>query len=141
MRNFISGSPGPLPMISGPLPDMCTSPFNSSHCAAPRAEAGHRIPASGTYTPEAAYVLASRWELPEEIYVPIRFHHNPERAENLRKESCIVSLAGFLAESSTNKREIKDETLGEVKFAMEELGLSAEQLSEVYQETVANVAA
>ena len=91
--------------------------------------------------PEAAYVLASRWDLPEEIYVPIRFHHNQERTENLRKQSCIVSLAGFLAESNSVKREIDGEAVGEVKFAMEELGLSAEQLSEVYQETAANIAA
>lgn len=91
--------------------------------------------------PEAAYILASRWELPEEIYTPIRFHHNPERAVSLKKETCIVSVAAFLAESHAIEQDVASVTdFEEIAVAMQELELSAEQLREIQEAAAAKVA-
>lgn len=92
--------------------------------------------------PEAGYMVADRWELPEEIATLIRFHHTPELAESMQVEASIVSVATFLAEAHSNNDDLKDEAaFEEVQHALECLSLSAEELLRIYRETPSNFAA
>ena len=98
--------------------------------------------AFGLGHPEAAYILASRWDLPENIYVPIRFHHRPDRAADQKKEACIISLAAFLAEAHTSGRKLEtDQDFEEVATATEELALNAQQLQDAQQEAALKLTA
>ena len=42
---------------------------------------------------EAGFELAMHWNLPKSIASPIRYHHQPARAKECRRESAIVALA------------------------------------------------
>ena len=98
--------------------------------------------AVGLGHPEAGYMVADRWELPEEIATLIRFHHTPELAENMQTEASIVSVAAFLSEAHSNQADLKSgEAFKEVQSVIESLGLSTEQLVDIYSETASNLAA
>jgi len=98
--------------------------------------------AVGLGHPEAGYMVADRWELPEEIATLIRFHHTPELAESMQKEASIVSLAAFLSEAHSKQTDLKTgEAFKEVQSVIESLGLSTDQLLDIYSETASNLAA
>jgi|YNPMSStandDraft_1061717.scaffolds.fasta_scaffold00005_26 putative nucleotidyltransferase with HDIG domain/predicted Zn finger-like uncharacterized protein len=40
--------------------------------------------------------LGKRWNLPDELIYPIRFHHNPNKSQKFEENICIVSLANDL---------------------------------------------
>ncbi len=89
--------------------------------------------------PEAGYMIAQRWELPEEIATLIRFHHTPEKAESMENEACIVSLAAFLSEAHTNQDILnKDGCFEELQHPLEHLGVSAERISDIHHEIASN---
>ncbi len=91
----------------------------------------------GLSHPEAAFILAQRWDLPEEIFTPIRYHHSPERTKVLRKEASIVCLAGYLAGAYSDQRKLTAETdFSEIQPALDALSMSPSQLVDAYRETV-----
>jgi HD-like signal output (HDOD) protein len=98
--------------------------------------------ALGLGHPEAGYVVAEHWDLPEEITTLIRFHHAPETADGLQAEARIVSMAAFLSEAHTNKDILKDKKcLEEVREALGLLGMPAEKLLEIFRDLNSTFAA
>ncbi len=45
---------------------------------------------------QLGYMLIKEWNLPPAIYVPIKYHHNPELADDFKKETAILNIADFL---------------------------------------------
>ena len=85
--------------------------------------------------PEAGYVIAEHWELPEEIATLIRYHHAPEKAEDLKEEACITCLAAFLSEANSTPSLLnQEEPFAQVQYALDTLNLSAERILELYLE-------
>lgn len=48
---------------------------------------------------EAGYELATKWGIPEEISIPIRFHKHPELADRFQESVAMVGLAARWSES------------------------------------------
>ena len=92
--------------------------------------------------PEAGYIVADHWELPDEITTLIRFHHTPERADNLQIEAATLSVAAFLSEAHSSQTDLENsEAFEEIRSVIEHLGLSTEQLLEIYGEIASTLAA
>ncbi|MFO1501786.1 MAG: HDOD domain-containing protein [Verrucomicrobiota bacterium] len=41
--------------------------------------------------------LLGQWQLPDEIVIPVEFHHTPELAPNLQKQTAVITLADVMA--------------------------------------------
>ncbi|HOJ32693.1 MAG TPA: HDOD domain-containing protein [Candidatus Hydrogenedentes bacterium] len=80
----------------------------------------------GISHPEAGYMLALHWELPEEIAQAIRFHHQPERADSHKEIVAVVALADGLARSSGANLEESRYLLEQHKSSLEVLQIDAE---------------
>lgn len=54
------------------------------------------------------YLLLKSWGIPEEIIVPIRFHHEPEKApEKFQKTALVLNVANILSASYTSNETSK----------------------------------
>jgi len=87
--------------------------------------------------PEIGHVLAETWELPKDISVPIRFHHDVVQAPEKEEQVAIVGLAAVMAdlhdETAKGQKPDFDRVSGE---PLELLSLGREQLAGAYDETV-----
>lgn len=86
---------------------------------------------------EAGYELASRWSLPDEIAIPIRFHHEPELADTLSESVAIVAIAEHWTRLTVKKRPPKKVMLRETASLLEILGLDRQAASNVYEDVAA----
>ena len=88
----------------------------------------------GIAHPEVGFALAVEWGLPDEISVPIRFHHAPGIATDHKVLIATIALAASMADEYAGRREAGalDEA-GEDALAM--LGLEAAQLKDILEET------
>jgi putative nucleotidyltransferase with HDIG domain len=72
---------------------------------------------------EAGYELASSWELPEQIAVPIRFHHAPEQADSHKEGACIVALAELWTRTANISGDTRDALLESSAPLLDMLGM------------------
>ena len=72
---------------------------------------------------EAGYLLATHWELPIEIAEPMRFHHRPELAVDVKENVAIVAIAAELAGTSAKVQESELEFLLRIDKPMRMLGM------------------
>ena len=87
--------------------------------------------------PEIGYVLAETWELPKDISVPIRFHHDILKAPEKEELVAIVGLAALMADIHDETTKGQEPDFGQVSGEqLELLSLSREQLAGVFDETV-----
>lgn len=47
---------------------------------------------------EVGAALIRRWQLPESLWIPVRYHHYPEQAPEFRVESSLVHIANAIAD-------------------------------------------
>ncbi len=82
---------------------------------------------------ELSTALFEQWEFPEELTVPIRFHHNPQDAP---EEHAIRAKVGFVAEAIADVAEVdeKQDALETVKKMFKEMGLPEEAFSSTLDE-------
>ncbi len=80
----------------------------------------------GISHPEAGYMLAAHWGLPEEIAAAIRFHHRPDQADSAKEVVAVVALADALARSTGKTLEENRDLLERHKVCMEILGIDQE---------------
>lgn len=84
---------------------------------------------------EAGFAVADHWELPEEITTLIRYHHQPDRAENMRTEASVLAVATFLGEAHLGGIDLgTDDAFGEVRDALSFIKLSIADAQAVYQD-------
>ena len=87
--------------------------------------------------PEIGYVLAETWQLPKDISVPIRFHHDIFQAPEKKEQVAIVGLAEVMADIHDETTKGQEPDFGQVSGEqLELLSLSREQLAGVFDETV-----
>ncbi len=84
--------------------------------------------------PEAGYLLAERWDLPDDLAEPIRFHLTPERAQTSPQQTAVIALASRLAEAHLLSLKDAKEIVGGHELPMDLLKLSAETIVNVYME-------
>jgi len=49
---------------------------------------------------QAGELLCDKWELPKSMSIPVRYHHQPEKApEEFRRETALVHLANYMVKS------------------------------------------
>ncbi len=49
---------------------------------------------------EAGFLLLSRWRIPDIIKEPVKYHHEPEKAENYKELSALINIANIFARTS-----------------------------------------
>ncbi|MCH7909092.1 MAG: HDOD domain-containing protein [Candidatus Hydrogenedentes bacterium] len=86
--------------------------------------------------PEAGYVLATHWSLPDQITKVIRFHENPKRATAYKDFSAIVNIAARMAEFQFSGQEAGEEQFESSSESLEILGLSSQDAARLYADTV-----
>lgn len=64
---------------------------------------------------EIGYELLLRWNIPEEITIPIKYHHTPQKATSYENVACIVGIANYSVskEICASVREVKVLSLDE----------------------------
>ena len=83
---------------------------------------------------EAGYLLASHWELPDEISQAVRFHHAPEKADVMREHVAIVALADAMVLVSGTKLEDNPDIFQGLEPALEILGMDQETAEAMLEE-------
>jgi putative nucleotidyltransferase with HDIG domain len=78
--------------------------------------------------------LLAKWGLPEEIAVPVRFHHEVGWPEPVERICAIVSLANFVAHAAAGHEEGKQNSSPEAAYAMSVLWSGDEDLALLLQE-------
>lgn len=87
--------------------------------------------------PEAGYVLATHWELPEELATAIRFHHAPHLADAHKETVAVVALAARMAEIH---RTDGDKAMFENELdLLKPLRIDITEAQEIYQRIVTSV--
>lgn len=86
---------------------------------------------------EAGYELATRWNLPDELALPIRFHHHPNLADSLKENVAIVSLAERWTRIGKKSKRVKKKMLKESADLFDVIGLSEEASSHVFEDVAA----
>jgi HD-like signal output (HDOD) protein len=94
----------------------------------------HRV--LGIGHPEAGFILAQSWNLPDEIAMAIRFHHTPEHASREKEFVALVALATHLNEVCRAGEDSGLNPVEGVEGLLELLKLDAAQVQEVYQKTL-----
>jgi len=90
---------------------------------------------------EAGYELARHWNLPEELALPIRFHHAPEAAPACREHVAVVAVASAMIRVSGKTLEEGAAVFQGLEEPLAVLGLDqemAEAMLETYLERHAN---
>ena len=49
---------------------------------------------------EAGFMLLNRWRIPDIIKKPVKYHHEPEKAENYKELSALINIANIFARTS-----------------------------------------
>lgn len=75
---------------------------------------------------EAGYLLATHWNLPEDIATAIRFHHAPQLASDFRELVSMVALADKMVSVSGTRFEDNPNVFEELEPALRTLGIDAE---------------
>ena len=75
------------------VPDLCAKLDKDLEGTALLAEEERVI---GLSHAEAGYELATHWNLPKELALPIRFHHTPEAATECQEQVAVVALANAM---------------------------------------------
>lgn len=88
--------------------------------------------------PEAGYLMARRWRLPEAIVNPIRYHHKPEAAQGSRDLVAIVALAAAMADAFERKEPPADRAKRRQPF-LEYLGFEESAALDIYESTAATL--
>ncbi len=91
----------------------------------------------GIAHPEAGYVLATHWELPDELAAAIRFHHSPHLAKEHADTVATIALASRMTEMHHTMKPDEIQFDGE-KELLKRLRLDAEEAREVYLAAVAH---
>lgn len=93
--------------------------------------------AFGTAFPEAGYTLLRAWRVPDAVAQPVRFHLQPDEAEDAYQDNAwIVNLASTLAMSSSTDAPLsKEQALENGQRAMKALGLKPENVGKLIAQT------
>ena len=86
--------------------------------------------------PEAGYVLATHWNLPDQITEIIRFHENPDRAAEYRDFTAIVSIAARMSEFQFAEQDFGEEQFESLSESLDILGLSSKDAARLYADIV-----
>ena len=92
----------------------------------------------GLAHPEAGYVLAMHWDLPDELATTIRFHHSPHLAKEHQDSVMTVALAARMTEFHRTQPDDTVSFDGEHDL-FKPLRLDAEEAHEIYRKVLANV--
>lgn len=92
----------------------------------------------GIAHPEAGYVLATHWDLPDELATAIRFHHSPHMADNHADTVRIVALAARMAELNRLQPD-GDITFDNETDLLKPLNFEADEAREIFKRTRENV--
>jgi len=87
--------------------------------------------------PEAGYVLATHWNIPEQIAEVIRFHESPQRAPEQQNVAAIVNLAARIAELQIHGEEAAEGLFHSSNESLEILGLSCQDALRLYTDILA----
>ncbi len=83
---------------------------------------------------EAAFVLASNWDLPPKLVEPMRFHHTFDYAENAKEATAIVAVAATLTEALSEDEPDEQFVQENCGDAMAYLGLDFAKLTSLVEE-------
>ena len=86
--------------------------------------------------PEAGYVLATHWNLPDQITEIIRFHENPDRAAEYRDFTAIVSIAARMSDFQFAEQDFGEEQFESLSESLDILGLSSKDAARLYADIV-----
>ena len=86
--------------------------------------------------PEAGYVLATHWNLPDQITEIIRFHENPDRAAEYRDFTAIVSIAARMSEFQFAEQDFGEEQFESLSEGLDILGLRSKDAARLYADIV-----
>ena len=81
---------------------------------------------------EAGYELAIKWGLPKEIAEPIRYHHQPESAHDMKTYAAIVALAEKWTRTLDANERSKDEVLGDSQEVLGIIGMNEATASLIF---------
>ena len=87
--------------------------------------------------PEAGYVLATHWNIPDRIVEVIRFHENPRRAQEQQNVAAIVNLASQMADLQIRGEEATEEQFQSSAECFDILGLSSKDALRLYTDVLA----
>jgi len=82
--------------------------------------------------PEAGFMLAEHWELPEDLTEPIRHHLAPERAQAFPEQTAVIALAARLAEAQLCGLNDAKGIFDGHEASIDRLRLSTDSLMSVY---------
>lgn len=88
----------------------------------------------GLAHPEAGYILARHWHLPEEITEAIRFHHTPHHAQKAKWVVAVVALAAHIAHLHDQEESPQLHDFAEVEYALNALKLKPQDGLAVLEE-------
>lgn len=88
--------------------------------------------ALGIGHPEAGYVLAVHWKLPEDIAEAIRFHHRPDLAGEHTKLTAIVALAALMTDAHFAHRDADESIFEPYADTLAVLELDAARAADIY---------
>jgi len=80
---------------------------------------------------EAGGELIRQWNLPDNLYECVRYHHEPSKAEHNQLEVAIVHLADCVAHAVQDDTEIDQQLAGVDPSSWEQTGLTLEDLEAV----------
>lgn len=93
--------------------------------------------ALGIAHPEAGYILACNWELPDGIAQAIRFHHDPDLASEAAHLVAIASVAAFMTDVHSCVTQPSEGLFEACATALSMLNLDTQAALQAYIETVA----
>ena len=82
--------------------------------------------------PEAGYLLATHWNIPDQIAEVVRFHENPLRAPEQQDAAAIVNLAARMAELQIHGEEATEEHFESSNESLDILRLSKQDALRLY---------
>ena len=80
---------------------------------------------------EAGAGLLNLWDVPDEIVMPVLYHHDTDWVGNSSRPAAILNLADLIAHGRVGNVDPKQDDLVEAANAMELLGLKPENLAEL----------
>ena len=86
---------------------------------------------------EAGYLLARKWNLPPNLSEPIRYHRQPQKAQNATEVTQIVALAALMADAHGSGEPL---ALDRVQPLVAALGIALSDIADVFSETSESIA-
>ena len=90
--------------------------------------------------PEAGYVLATHWNIPDQIAQVIRFHETPQRAPEQQDAAAIVNLAARMAELQIRGEEATEEQFQSSNESLDILRLNSQDALRLYADILSAAA-